>query len=55
MHRLVTSNGGAAALSDTPGGGLTVVLDLPGQAPDRARKPAATPERIDSLRFLNHP
>jgi len=55
VHRLVTSNGGAAALSDTPGGGLTVVLDLPGQAPDRARKPAATPERIDSLRFLNHP
>jgi signal transduction histidine kinase len=49
VHRLVTSNGGAAALSDTPGGGLTVVLDLPGHAPDRARKPAgATPERIDS-------
>jgi signal transduction histidine kinase len=49
VHRLVTSNGGAAALSDTPGGGLTAVLDLPGRAADRARKPAAaTPERIDS-------
>ncbi len=56
VHRLVTSNGGAAALSDTPGGGLTVVLDLPGHAPDRARKPAAAAaERADSLLFLNRP
>jgi signal transduction histidine kinase len=56
VHRLVTSNGGAAALSDTPGGGLTVVLDLPGHAPDRPRRPApATPERVDSLPFLNRP
>jgi signal transduction histidine kinase len=29
VHRLVTSNGGTAKLTDTPGGGLTVVLDLP--------------------------
>ncbi len=29
VHRLVTSNGGSAALSDTPGGGLTVTVDLP--------------------------
>ena len=29
VHRLATSNGGCAALSDTPGGGLTVTLDLP--------------------------
>ncbi|MGQ5637889.1 MULTISPECIES: sensor histidine kinase [unclassified Streptomyces] len=29
VHRLVTSNGGTARLEDTPGGGLTVVLDLP--------------------------
>ena len=28
VHRLVTSNGGSAALSDTPGGGLTVTLTL---------------------------
>jgi signal transduction histidine kinase len=56
VHRLVTSNGGAASLSDTPGGGLMVVLDLPGHAPDRARRPAAaTPERVDSLLFLNRP
>jgi signal transduction histidine kinase len=31
VHRLVTVNGGSAALADTPGGGLTVTLQLPGQ------------------------
>ena len=30
MHRLVTSNGGTARLSETPGGGLTAILDFPG-------------------------
>ena len=30
VHRLVTSNGGTAQLTETPGGGLTVVLDFPG-------------------------
>ncbi|HEY6279946.1 MAG TPA: HAMP domain-containing sensor histidine kinase [Streptosporangiaceae bacterium] len=55
VHRLVTSNGGAAALAETPGGGLTIDLDLPGQPPDRGRRPAAaTPERVDSSPFLNH-
>ncbi|MFJ9012781.1 sensor histidine kinase [Streptomyces canus] len=29
VHRLITVNGGTARLEDTPGGGLTVVLDLP--------------------------
>jgi signal transduction histidine kinase len=28
VHRLVTSNGGTATLEETPGGGLSVVLDL---------------------------
>jgi signal transduction histidine kinase len=44
VHRLVTSNGGSATLSDTPGGGLTVTVDLPWGQPDRARwaGPAAT-------------
>ncbi|MFE1254373.1 sensor histidine kinase [Streptomyces fungicidicus] len=35
VHRLVTANGGTARLEDTPGGGLTVVLDLPLRAPGR--------------------
>jgi signal transduction histidine kinase len=29
VHRLVTSNGGTARLSETPGGGLTVTLEFP--------------------------
>jgi len=40
VHRLVTANGGAARLSDTPGGGLTVTVDLPAPAADRLRRPA---------------
>ena len=39
VHRLVTSNGGSAALSDTPGGGLTVVVTLPAEPPERAGRP----------------
>jgi signal transduction histidine kinase len=30
VHRLVTTNGGTIRLADTPGGGLTVEVDLPG-------------------------
>lgn len=30
VHRIVTSNGGNARLAETPGGGLTVVLEFPG-------------------------
>lgn len=40
VHRLVTSNGGSAALSDTPGGGLTITLTLPVQSPERTRRPS---------------
>jgi signal transduction histidine kinase len=29
VHRLVTADGGSVSLADTPGGGLTVVVDLP--------------------------
>jgi signal transduction histidine kinase len=29
VHRLVTANGGSIRLADTPGGGLTVVVELP--------------------------
>jgi signal transduction histidine kinase len=35
VHRLVTVSGGSAALSETPGGGLTVTIDLPGAAGTR--------------------
>jgi signal transduction histidine kinase len=38
VHRLTTSNGGTAQLSETPGGGLTVVLDFPG--PPTAEEPS---------------
>ena len=34
VHRLVTSNGGSAALSDTPGGGLTVTVALLAELPE---------------------
>ncbi len=40
VHRLVTSNGGSASLSDTPGGGLTVTVSLPAERPERVRRPA---------------
>ena len=55
VHRLVTSNGGSAALSDTAGGGLTVTLDLPGAQPGQVRQPAEAVGRKgeDSLPFLN--
>ena len=32
VHRLVTSNGGTARLAETPGGGLTVIMNFPGTA-----------------------
>ena len=32
VHRLVTANGGTIRLADTPGGGLTVAVDLPSPA-----------------------
>jgi signal transduction histidine kinase len=41
VYRLVTSSGGSAELSETPGGGLTVTLQLAGARRDRgARRPA---------------
>jgi signal transduction histidine kinase len=39
VHRLMTSNGGSAGLSDTQGGGLTVTVTLPAEPPERARRP----------------
>jgi signal transduction histidine kinase len=40
VHRLVTSNGGTAALSETPGGGLTVTLTFPAVPADSGSGPA---------------
>jgi len=40
VHRLVTSNGGTARLDETPGGGLTAVLEFPG-APTAPTAPSA--------------
>jgi signal transduction histidine kinase len=37
VHRLVTADGGSVRLLDTPGGGLTVELDLPGESRAAAR------------------
>jgi signal transduction histidine kinase len=34
-HRLITADGGTVRLSDTPGGGLTVTLDLPAGTRER--------------------
>jgi signal transduction histidine kinase len=42
VHRLVTSNGGSVALSDTPGGGLTVSLRLPGVPRERSLRRSVT-------------
>jgi signal transduction histidine kinase len=44
VHRLAVSNGGSAALSDTPGGGLTVTLELPA-APGGPRRPPRAARR----------
>jgi len=40
VHRLVTAGGGTVELSDTPGGGLTVTLDLPRSARSAGRADA---------------
>jgi len=42
VDRLATASGGSAALSDTPGGGLTVTIELPLETSRRvSRRPAA--------------
>jgi signal transduction histidine kinase len=44
VDRLAQASDGTAALSDTPGGGLTVTIDLPGTAPRRgAGRPGGAP------------
>ncbi|MBO0805786.1 MAG: HAMP domain-containing histidine kinase [Nocardiopsaceae bacterium] len=57
MHRLVTSNGGTARLEETPGGGLTVVLEFPSTAlyegTNLTSVAAASRKYRGSLRFGN--
>ena len=38
VDRLAVANGGTAALSDTPGGGLTVTIELPSAGRDRTQR-----------------
>jgi signal transduction histidine kinase len=38
VDRLTASNGGSATLSGTPGGGLTVTIELPAQPRDRSQR-----------------
>jgi signal transduction histidine kinase len=48
VHRLVTSNGGTANLTQTPGGGLTVTLDFPGVPAPNSNGPAFAGSAADS-------
>ncbi len=43
VDRLATASGGSAAISDTPGGGLTVTIDLPLET---ARRPSRRPATL---------
>lgn len=52
VHRLATSSGGGAELTQTPGGGLTVTIDVPsaprlrpGRGTDLGGRPPRTPSR----------
>jgi signal transduction histidine kinase len=45
VHRLVTVNGGKVSLEDTPGGGLTVVMELPRWTPRSPEARRTEPNR----------
>jgi signal transduction histidine kinase len=43
VHRLITADGGTAELAETPGGGLTVTVDMPAMPRDRGARKAGSP------------
>ena len=45
VDRLTVASGGTASLSDTPGGGLTVTIELPLVRPDRGQRRHAAASR----------
>jgi signal transduction histidine kinase len=56
VHRLVTSNGGTARLTETPGGGLTTTLDFPGVPAANAASTlpmSAVPQEHSAQDFVN--
>jgi signal transduction histidine kinase len=48
VDRLAVANGGSASLSDTPGGGLTVTIELPLRTSAAAGKPASSRRPVSS-------
>jgi signal transduction histidine kinase len=51
VHRLATSSGGSVALSPTPGGGLTVTVDVPlAERAGRSGGRPASPGRMTPAR-----
>ena len=52
VHRLVTSNGGTARLVETPGGGLTAVLEYPAYRRRRTRGRTTRARRPPSAQDL---
>jgi signal transduction histidine kinase len=54
VDRLTVASGGAAALSDTPGGGLTVTIDLPMARRERSQRRGIHLSTSVSLRPTDH-
>ena len=49
VDRLTVASGGSARLSDTPGGGLTITIELPVARPERAQRRHQSVERARPL------